>query len=195
MENKIYTNWTTATTNYAHALSGLISAIEAGKNAWIEIRRNGDQDYPLMIPNPNLDHPKAWTMSYGTIRNEMDIINHKFLNETEKDLTNNYTTAFGSQEAVDRYYETGVLTKENFLGVGICHAVKIEDAIEYRKNDDGYSNYRHWVYFWQPRNNAYRIPANIDKVFTVCYDNQPVSDKKILFQKASEFLARLAEEF
>lgn len=195
MENKVHTSWAEATTNYATALAGLISAIEAGKNAWIEIRKNGDQDFPIMIPNPALNHPKAWTMSYGTLRNEVDLLNHTYLNETEKDLTLNYTVAFGTQEAIDRYYETGILTKDNFLGVGICHAVRIEDAIEFRKNIDGYKNYRQWVYFWKPREDAYRIPADIDKVFTICYDDQPVTDKKILFKRVAEFLAKYADEF
>ena len=182
------TSWTEATTDYVVALQSLISAVEAGKNAWIEIRKNGEQDFPIMIPNPALNHPKAWTMCYATKRNEEDLLNHRYLNETEKELTYNYTTAFGEQEAIDRYYETGVLTKENFFGVGICHAVKIKDAIEYRKNIDGYNSFSYWVTFWQPREGAYRVPADIERVFTICYDDQPIISKKELLKKATDFI-------
>lgn len=189
MKTIISTNWCKATRNYVMALQGLISAIEAGKNAWIEIRKNGEQKYPIMVPNPALNHPREWTMSYGTLRDESKLLDHKFLNETEKDLTYNYTTAFGSQEAIDAYYETGVLTKENFLGMGICHAVKIKDAIEYRKNIDGYNNYYQWVTFWKPREGVHEVPAEIDKVFTICYDDQPIISKKKLLQEATEFIA------
>lgn len=193
MERKVYTNWSEATTSYSAALAGLISAIEAGKNAWIEVRKNGEQDYPIMVPNPKLNHPRAWTMSYSIPRNRTVLENHKFINNTEKDLTLNYTVAFGTQEAIDRYYETGILTSDNFRGMGICHAVKIEDAIEYRKNIDGYKDFHNWIYFWKPQNNDYWVPADIDKVFTVCYDDQP-TDKKIVFKRAAELLLKLAED-
>ena len=82
-----YTNWTAATNNPNKAIIGLVSCLESGKNAWIEIRKNGEQDYPLKIKNPALENPFNWEIMYGVPRNEKEMMNHKYFNDTEKDLT------------------------------------------------------------------------------------------------------------
>ncbi|MDF2880206.1 MAG: hypothetical protein K0R54_763 [Clostridiaceae bacterium] len=194
MKNNINTAWTKATEDYTEAMVGLLSAIDAGKNAWIEIRKNGDQDIPIMISNPELDHPKNWTMFYGCRRNLKELENRSYINDMEKELTYNYTTCFGPEKAVDNYYATGQLTKDNFFGIGMCHAVKISDCIEYRKNTDGYNNYEYWVTFWKPKDGiAYRVPKEIDKVFTICYDDEPL-DRKYALSRAKDFIEALIEQ-
>lgn len=47
IDTTVCTNWTRATTNLLDAIESLHSAIKYGCNAWIEIRKNGDQSYPI----------------------------------------------------------------------------------------------------------------------------------------------------
>ena len=62
--NKTDTTWTQATTNPSEIMLGLVSCLESGKNAWIEIRKNGDQAYPVMKKNPALENPFNWEMNF-----------------------------------------------------------------------------------------------------------------------------------
>ena len=101
--SKVYTTWAEATNNASKAMMGLISCIESGKNAWIEVRRNGDQAYPIKIKNPALDDPYNWEMNYGVPKNENDFLNDHYFNETEKDLTYNWIACFGEKEAIEEY--------------------------------------------------------------------------------------------
>jgi hypothetical protein len=192
MNNEVCTGWTEATTDVNKALIGLISCLESGYNAWLEIRKNGDQDFPIKISNPVLNKPENWTMSYGIPRPKDNFANERFLNETEKDLTLNWIAVFGEKEAADNYYKTGKVSKENFKGMGYCHAVKIEDANKYRKSLDGYSGYSYWATRWQPRNEIpYWMSAQIEQVFTVCYTHEPCNKAEAI-RKAGEFLIQYA---
>ena len=53
--SKVHTTWTEATTNVNKAMIMLLSCLDSGKNAWIELRKNGDQAYPIRMKNPALD--------------------------------------------------------------------------------------------------------------------------------------------
>jgi hypothetical protein len=76
--------------------------------------------------------------------------------------------------------------------MGYCHPVRIKDANEFRKNLDGYTGYGYWATKWKPQDNIpYRIPAQIDKVFVVCYNDAP-ADKKISITTAGQFLLEYA---
>ena len=192
MSKEIRTSWTQATTDAHRALMGLLSCLDAGYNAWLEIRKNGDQDFPIMIPNPELEKPENWTMSYGIPRPKDNFADEKFLNETEKDLTLNWTAVFGEKEAAENYYRTGKLSKDNIKGIGYCHAVRIQDANEFRKAIDGYSGYGYWATRWQPQKGiSYRVPAQIEQVFTVCNTQEPCNKARTI-KRAGEFLIQYA---
>lgn len=55
----IRTNWTTATTNYQEALLALQACKGSCRTCWLELRENGDQDFPIKIVNPVLNDPVA----------------------------------------------------------------------------------------------------------------------------------------
>ena len=191
MSDKVYTNWTEATTNASKAILGLISCLESGYNAWIEVRDNGEQDYPIKIKNPELNNPFNWTMSYGVARNENEMIKHNYFNETEKDLTYNWVACFGDKEAIKLYQENGgVITKGLIHGIGICSPVRIKDANFYRKNITGDNyEYNYWVTYWKPINNIpyWIVDKSIKKVLTICYNKKNV-DKSEAMKRAADFL-------
>lgn len=190
--SEVYTNWTHATTNPNEAMMGLLSCLNAGKNAWIETRKNSKQnmEYPIMKKNPELDNPFNWTMMYGTVRNNKDLESHSYFNETEKDLTYNWIACFGENDAIEEYQKNRTITKELFVGSGICHPVRIEDANYYRKEILGDSyEYDYWVTWWKPKDNIthYVIDESINEVFVICYDAGPVN-KKAAIEKTARFL-------
>lgn len=189
------TTWTNATKNPSEAMMGLVSCLETGRNAWIEVMENGSQEHPIKIKNPLLDNPFNWTMCYGRPRNENELAEHDYFNEVEKDLTYNWTTAFGTKEAIEAYQKDGTVSKELFEG-GIIHPVKIEDADAYRR-DIVKDNYKHgyWVVYWRPKDGIsyYIVDDSAGGVFTVCHNNEPV-DKKEALIRAAQFLLAYAEK-
>lgn len=193
-ESKIvHTNWAQSTTNPGTAMHGLISCLENGLNAWLELRCNDAQDFPIKIKNPALDNPFNWTMSYGTVRNEKELLEHHYFNETEKDLTYNWVACFGNKEAVQLYQEKGIISEGLINGFGICHPVKIRDSNKYRKKiaKDNYE-YGYWVTFWKPIDGIpYYIPdPSVKRVITICYNYEPVNKADAL-RKAAEFIGRI----
>ena len=194
--SKVYTTWTEATNNVSKAMMGLVSCIESGKNAWIEVRKNGEQACPIKIKNPALDNPFNWEMMCGVPRNETELMNHKYFNDTEKDLTYNWTACFGEENAIKEYQSNGTITKELFNGVGICHPVRIKDANFYRKNilGDNYE-YGYWVTYWKPKKNIpyWVVDDSIGDVFTICFDDEIV-DKAKAIRKAAQFMMEYADK-
>ncbi len=188
--NIICTNWTEATNNPSKAMLGLISCLESGYNAWIELRKNGEQDYPIKIKNPMLDNPFNWTMSYGVPRNEKDMMNYNYFNDTEKDLTYNWVACFGKEESIIQYQEHGLITKDLCLGMGRCHPVRIKDANKYRIEiiGDNYQ-YNYWVTYWKPSESIqyWAVDETQGDVFTICYNNEEY-DKSAAMKKAADFL-------
>lgn len=195
--SKVYTTWTEATNNASKAMIGLLSCIESGRNAWIEIRKNGEQSYPIKIKNPALDNPFNWEMSYGIPRNENDMLNHSYFNETERDLTYNWMACFGEKKAIEEYQKNGTISKELFNGTGICHPVRIKDANFYRKNiiGDNYE-YGYWVTYWKPKKNIpyWIVDESIGDVFTICFNDDIIVDKAEAIRKAAEFMLAYANE-
>jgi len=188
------TCWTQATTCIATAIAGLLSCLESGKNAWIEVQKNGDQDFPIMVPNPALNDPFNWTMLYGIPRNEKEMESHRYLNATQKDLTYNWHAAFSEPKAAEIYRTTGEITPGLFRGIGACIPVKVSNINEWREKQGLKPFCYGWVTYWQPKETIpYRIPADIPEVFVVCYDDGPRDKKKSLAAMA-ELLQRLAKK-
>lgn len=195
--SKVYTTWSEATTNANKAMMQLVSCIESGKNAWIEIRKNGEQEYPIKKKNPELDNPFNWDMMYGAPRNESEMMNYKYFNDTQKDLTYNWTACFGEKNAIKEYQSNGKITKELFNGMGICHPVRIKDANFYRKNivGDNYE-YGYWVTYWKPKKNIpyWIVDDSIGEVFTICFNEEAVNKKEAI-KRAAQFIMEYANKF
>ena len=188
------TNWTQATTDVSEAMTALIACVESGRNAWIEVQRNGEQEFPIQVSNPLLDDPFNWTLMYGAPRNEKEINERHYLNQTEEDLTRNWTCTFGTAEAIKAYQKDKTISKDLFVGCGVACPVRIEDANRYRHEiaGDDYK-YDFWMSFWRPKGNIpYRVPADIDEVFVICYDNEPVK-KSDAIRHAIEFMMHYAD--
>lgn len=101
--SEVRTGWATAITDPRLVMPVFISCLEANRNAWIEIRKNGDQEFPIRRTNPLLDDPFNWTMNYGTLKTEKALKSYKYFNKTEKDLMHNWTACFGTKEAIEAY--------------------------------------------------------------------------------------------
>ena len=186
----MFTSWTKATTYFNVALLGLINCLDTGRNAWIEVQKNGEQDFPIVIKNPVLDDPFNWTMMYGVPRNEKELANLQYFNHTEKDLTYNWYAAFSTPEAAELYRKDGTVTAGLFKGMGICTPVKISDIDAWRSAPFNYT----WITHWKPKDNIpYWIPDSINEVYVVCFDDGPVN-KKASYLRMSSLLHRLAEE-
>lgn len=191
----ISTNWMQATTDPNDALIGLVSCVESNKNAWIEIRKNGDQDHPILITNPLLDNPFNWEPSFSVLRTEDELEGTDYLNETEKDLAYNWIGAFGTKEAIEVYQKDGTIKEGLINGGSINHPVRINDANAYRRDITG-DNYKYgyYVQHWKPKAGIkpYIVDDSIDEVFVICYDDEPVDKKKALL-RAARFLVKYVE--
>lgn len=189
---KIKTNWTRATTNPNEAMIAFTACLASGKNAWIEVLKNGDQEFPIMKKNPALEDPFNWTMSYGEPRNEQQLKETSFFNETEKDLAYNWTSCYGTKEAVEEYQKNGRIMEGLILGGGTECPVKIEDANRYRKEITGDNyKYNYWVTKWKAKDGIpyWILDEDIGDVFTVCYKDEPANMKDALAKAARYLLA------
>lgn len=191
----VKTNWTIATTNPMVAIANMIACIQEGYNAWIELRENGDQAFPIIIKNPELDNPFNWESSYGTLKNTKDLAKRDYFNETEKDLTYNWVNAFGTPEAIKAYEERGEVVEGLAMSCGVAHPLPASIAREYRKKYTGTDyDYSCWMYSWRAKEGIpYHIPdPNIGKVFTICYDDG-IPDLEASLRKAAKFLSDYAD--
>ena len=192
-------NYTEATTNPYKALAGLISCINSGRNCWIEYMDNEDESitFAVMQKNPALNNPFNWQMNYGTPKSEQRLYETTFFNDTEKEMTYNWTALYGTKEAIEMYQKEGKITKDlNCRGGGICHPVKIEDANKHRKQfvGDNYKYGESWTTFWKPKDGIpYYVREKGIKVFVICYNDEPADEEEIL-RSASNFLTKITEE-
>lgn len=132
---KIKTHWSPPKTNILSALNCLRSALNAGQNARLIKMNNEDCEYPILIKNKkeNVDFRKyTFSVGYASTRNEIIAEN----NEIDAHMTLNYKACYGTQEAVDTYYNTGVLSKDNFKSMGRGHLVKVTDLIKFLKEQN-----------------------------------------------------------
>lgn len=190
-------NWSKATVNVSEALVSLISCIEAGRNAWIEVMKNGEQDFPIKKKNPALDNPHNWEMNYGSPRKHQEIANHQFFNDTEKDIVENWTDAYGTEEAVKAYEETGEIKEGLLLSSGKACLVRQEDANWYREHITG-DNYKYgvWAVWPKPKDGIpyWVVDESIGDVFVVCYNDDPF-DKVTAIRNTAKFLEAYADKW
>lgn len=149
------TNWSSPKTNIVSALLDLRKALAAGYKAKLVRARNEDCDHPIKEKNQDSDFRNyEHSIGYGSSINK--IMADESRTEFEKYLTLNYVSVFGSEEAMKRYYETGVVGADNFKNMGRNHLVKVDDLIAYFKsvNDNRANLYER----------QYRAPEHVNDV-------------------------------
>ena len=126
----INTNWSSPKRNIFAAMLLLRTALAAGQNARLIRARNEDCKYPIKVKNSITDF-RAYEFSVGLLRTRAGIISDERMPAFEKYLSLNYKTCYGTQEAVERYYETGYLCPDNFKGQGRSHLVAVKDMVHF----------------------------------------------------------------
>ncbi len=168
------TNWTEATQDIHVAMFGVLSALKAGHNAWLEYRKNGDQQFPIKIVNPELNDKFNWTMLYGVPWDEKLAESHRYINAIEKDLTLHHVAKFGEPDAIATYQKTGEVTKGLLKGMGTCFPFKLDPKEQ------------HWMFMWRPLDGiAYHVvDPSIENVFVVCWNDDKPDTRAILKRMA-----------
>lgn len=193
--SKTHTGWMHATTDPNEAMIGLVSCLDSGYNAWIEVRKNGDQEFPIMKKNPMLDDPFNWRLGYSSRTKEKELEEYQYFNETEKDLTYNWIGAFATVEAAAAYKKDRTIIKGLIGNIGSVQCpVRKEDAERYRSDIQG-DNYKYTYFtdFWKPKEgiSRYIVDEDIENVFVVCYSTEE-ADKKTALERAASFLLAYA---
>jgi hypothetical protein len=124
------TNWSSPKRNIFAALLLLRSALASGQNARLIKLRNEDCAYPIKEKHVDEDW-RNYEFSSGHLSTREDIYNNTSMSEMEKYLSLEFKTCYGTEEAVNRYYETGLLSPDNFKGMGRSHLVKVRDMITF----------------------------------------------------------------
>ena len=123
-------NWTTPKRNILAGIWDLRSALAAGMNAVLIRARNEDCSYPIKVRNSITDF-RAYEFQVGLLKSRASIARDERMTAFEKHLSLNYKACYGTQEAVERYYEKGLLSPDNFKGVGRSHLVAVKDLIAF----------------------------------------------------------------
>jgi hypothetical protein len=152
------TNWSSPKTNIIAGMNDLRHALASGTNARLVRARNEDCAYPITVENKKVTNDfRSYEFSYGTASSINKIKADTNSSEFEKYLSLNYVSVFGSPEARDRYYETGICDKDNFHNCGCSHLVHVDDYIKYLKSINDYQ--RANMYERQ-----YRSPEHVNEV-------------------------------
>lgn len=124
----INTNWTTPKRNIFAGMLDLRKALAAGYNARLIKIKNEDCQNPIKVKNSITDF-RAYEFSVGLLKTRQGIIDDPRIEPFNKYLSLNYRNCYGTREAVDKYYKTGLLSTDNFKGVGVSHLVYVEDLV------------------------------------------------------------------
>ena len=132
----------------------LRKALASGYKAKLIRAYNEQCEYPIKEKNQdsdfrNYEHSIGYASSINKIKADPN------RSEFEKHLTLNYVSVFGSEEAMKRYYETGVVSADNFKNMGRAHLVRVDDLIKFLEDERDYQ--RANMYKQQ-----YRSPEHVD---------------------------------
>lgn len=135
------TNWTQPKRHFFAGLTDLRNALASGSNARLVRARNEDCMHPIRVENQHSDF-RCYDFHIGHPSTRQKIESDPNMSDFEKHLSLNYISCYGTKEAVDTYYETGVVSADNFKGIGRNHLVKATDKIQYLidTNIDGRNN-------------------------------------------------------
>ena len=135
------TNWSSPKTNIVAALRSLRKALKAGFRARLRRLRNEDCDFPLLQSKADKDF-RNYEFAIGHAASILTIMSDPNMSCFEKELSTNYVTRYGTPEAVEHYYLTRELSKDNDLGIGTSHLVHIEDYLEFLLETNQYDRER-----------------------------------------------------
>jgi len=122
------TNWSSPKRNIIAGLNSLRKALQAGMKARLVRKRNEDCDHPIRVKQDDTDFRNfEFQIGYAASRNS--IAANPNMTAFQKYLSLNYVTCYGTPEAVERYYKTGLMSADNHKGIGTSHLVKAEDLI------------------------------------------------------------------
>jgi hypothetical protein len=126
------TTWTAPKTNIISAANDLRKCLAYGYKARLIKILNEDCQFPILLNKNELSTDfRDYTFAYGTLKTKAEILADTSMSDFEKYLSLNYHAIFGEEDAVKQYYETGILSKSNFQGMGIAHLVKVSDMVTY----------------------------------------------------------------
>ena len=123
------TNWTKPSITWLAGINNLRHALAAGYRAILIRAWNQDCEYPILFKKHDTDF-RNFEASGGRATSRTAIKASTTLSDFEKNLSLNYVTLYGSQEAMDHYYATGELTPQNDLGMGRSHLVLALDFVK-----------------------------------------------------------------
>lgn len=133
----INTNWSKPKTNMLAGINDLRKALASGYKAKLIRARNEDCEYPIKEKNEDSDF-RNYEFSVGYPSSINKIKEDQCWGEFDKHLTLNYVNVYGSQEAMERYYETGVLCADNLKNMGRSHLVQVDDLIKFLRDNREY---------------------------------------------------------
>lgn len=124
------TNWSNPKTNIFAGMKSLGECLANGHNAKLIKEFNENCEFPIKIKNINSNF-RNYKFSSGHSTSIDKINADANLSEFEKYLTLNYVSTYGTNEAAETYYKTGVYSADNFNGIGISHLIKVDDIINF----------------------------------------------------------------
>jgi hypothetical protein len=128
---KTKTNWSSPKTNIFAGINDLRKCFASGYKARLVRARNEDCQHPITEKAYPNDF-RSYEFSIGYISNVNKIKSEEIMyNEFEKSLSLNYINCYGTTEAKNRYYQTGILSKDNFHTQGCSHLVHVDDYIKF----------------------------------------------------------------
>jgi len=124
------TNWSIPKRNIFAAINDLRHALAAGMNVRLIKMRNEDCKYPIRLKEQDTDF-RNYEFSNGMLQSRASIAADTQRSEFEKYLSLSYKTCYGTPEAKERYYTKGLLSSDNFKGMGRSHLVKVDDMVAF----------------------------------------------------------------
>lgn len=191
------TNWSSPKTNIIAGLNDLRKALASGQNAVLVKARNEDCAYPIRVKKHDTDF-RNYEFNVGYMQTRSEILRDKNMDDFHKYLTLNFKACHGTPDAINRYYESGCLSKDNFKGMGTCHLVKVEDMVRwllvtgdteraemFKKQylSDDMCNDRHFWDFYRYKHGSQFAPKHFKTklwVVELLGDNQPKAKTPVL---------------
>lgn len=143
------TTWSSPKTNIITAANDLRKCLASGYKARLIRVLNEDCEHPILLDKDELSKDfREYEFSIGTLRTRAEIKADTSMSEFEKTLSLEYHACFGLEDAVKEYYETGVLSTDNFFGMGKSHLVKVSDMINFLQSSDDPKDHE-WAKVWE----------------------------------------------
>ena len=136
------TTWSQPKTNIFAATNDLRKCLASGNKARLIRMRNEDCEHPILSTKKEDKDFRNYKHHIGCGSSVNKIKGDPNRDEFEKYLSLNYVSVFGTEEAVKRYYETGVLSEDNLKSMGRSHLVNVDDLIKFLENgtkNDGHN--------------------------------------------------------